>query len=174
MFGFYDILAIAFLIIAIGTNSCSVYLQKRYRYYDKFGRNGYAIHSVVISIAWGSFVLTEFLAANSSWRLDNAYPVLGYAIMLVALVIFILAFKQIGIHGLGNGNFFGRPLRRLGGIYKNIPEPIYVSYSLWFLGIAFVSYLKVFFLLTIVGFIGLIFIEARVERPYKHKKGLSQ
>jgi len=140
-------------------------MQKRYKYYDKFGKDGYAIHSVVVSVAWGLFVVTEFLAARSTWRLDSSYPVLGYATMLVALVIFVLALKQIGIHGLGNGNFFGKPLQQLGGIYNYLPEPIYISYCLWFLGIAFASSLKVFFVLALVGFIGLIFIEARIERP---------
>lgn len=167
MIGFYDILAIVLLIVAIGVNSLSVYAQKKYKFYDRFGANGYAIHNVIISLAWGVFIISEFLAARSDWRLENSFPLVGYGIMAIALLIFILAMQQIGRHALGNGNFFGKPLRKLGGIYSVLPEPIYVSYSLWFLGIGLVSSLKVFFILAVVGFVGLVFVEARVERPVR-------
>ena len=165
MFGIYDALTISLLVVAIGANSLSVYVQKRYGYYTKFGDKAYTIHSVVILVAWGIFIVSEFVAALSSWRLESTYPLIGYGIMITALTIFILALRQIGIHGLGNGNFFGKPVRKLGGIYKIIPEPIYVSYSLWFLGIGFATSLKVFFVLAFASFVGLVLVEARVERP---------
>ena len=123
------------------------------------------MHSIIISIFWGAFIATEFLANQSTWRTALAYPVLGWSIMAVALTIFILALRQIGYRALANGNFFEQPVRTLGGIYKIIPEPIYASYSLWYAGIGLITSLKVFFVLAIISLIGLIGLEAWVERP---------
>jgi len=163
----FDYFAIAALVLAIGINSLTVYLHKKYRVYDRFGHNALTVHSTLISIFWGGFIATEFLASKSTWRTALAYPVLGWLIMAVALTIFILALRQIGYRALANGNFFGQPLRALGGIYKMVPEPIYVSYSLWYAGIGLVTSLKVFFVLAIVSLIGLVGLEAWVERPSK-------
>jgi protein-S-isoprenylcysteine O-methyltransferase Ste14 len=85
--------------------------------------------------------------------------------MVGALVLFGLALQQIGWSALGNGNFFGRPLRKLAGIYKYIHEPIYWSYAIWFAGIGLVTSLKSFFVFSLVSIIGLVGVESWVERP---------
>lgn len=161
----YDKIAIALLFLTIIVNCVTVYLQKTRRIYDRFGRHALTIHSVIISIFWGLFVISEFVTSKSDWRLDNTYPVIGYGIMALALSVFILAISEIGYKALSNGNFFGQPTKNLQGIYRFIPEPIYISYTLWFVGIGLASSLKVFFVFAAISLIGLVVIESQIERP---------
>lgn len=168
----YDKVAIALLLITIFVNCVTVYLQKTRRIYDRFGRHALTVHSIIVSIFWGLFIISEFVASKSDWRLDNTFPVIGYGIMFVALAIFILAIREIGYKALSNGNFFGQPTKQLKGVYKYVPEPIYVSYTLWFVGIGFASSLKVFFVFAVISLIGLVVVESRVERPDQSEPGL--
>jgi len=161
----YDQVAIFLLMLTIIVNCLTVYFQKTRRIYDRFGRHSLTVHSIIVSIFWGLFIISEFVTSKSDWRLENSYPVIGYSIMAIALTIFVLAVREIGYKALSNGNFFGQPIRQLRGIYKYVPEPIYISYSLWFLGIGLVSSLKVFFVFTVISLIGLVLIESRFERP---------
>lgn len=161
----YDKIAIALLILTIIVNCVTVHLQKTKRIYDRFGRHALTVHSVIVSIFWGLFIISEFVTNKSTWRLENSYPLIGYTIMAVALTIFILAIRQIGYKALSNGNFFGQPWKDLKGIYKVLPEPIYISYTVWFIGIGLASSLKVFFVFAVISLIGLVVIESRVERP---------
>ncbi len=164
----YDYIAIAALVLAILANSAAVYLQKTRDIFKRFGSSAFTVHSLLISIPWGFFILTEFLANKSSWRLDHTYPEIGYVIMAIALALFIAAIQQIGVNALGNGYFFGRPYRKLGGIYRYVPEPIYWSYTIWFAGIGLVTSLKVFFIFSIISIIGLVGFESWIERPSDH------
>ena len=161
----YDYIAIGAFIFTILFNSGTVYLQKSRNIYQIFGSKAFTVHSILISIPWGFFIFTEFLANRSNWRLDHSYPVLGISIMAVALAMFIAAIWQIGSGALGNGYFFGRPLRDLQGIYRYIKEPIYWSYTIWFFGLAFLTSLKVFFVYMVISVIGLVWFESWVERP---------
>ena len=160
----YDYLAVAALILAIGVNSLSVYLQKTKGIYDRFGRKALLVHGSIVTVAWGIFIITEFTLVNSSWKLVRVYPLLGLLTMGTALCLFILAVRQIGRRALVNGNFFGQPVRRLNGIYRFIRNPIYWSYVLWFIGLGLLTGLKGFFLIAVIAVIGLIGIESRIER----------
>ncbi len=161
---FYDFLSAGALILAIGVNTITIYLQKTRGLYDRFGKNAGRVHGIIISIFWGLFIISEFLISNSSWRIAESYAVVGALVMSLALVIFIAAIKQIGFQALGNGNFFGSPTRKLKGVYNYIPEPIYVSYTVWFLGIGLITAQKGFFVLAILSIVGLIGVESRVEQ----------
>jgi protein-S-isoprenylcysteine O-methyltransferase Ste14 len=165
----YDYIAIAALIFTILFNSAAVYLQKTKQIYSRFGVSAFTVHSVLISIPWAVFIGTEFLANKSTWRLEHTHPVAGYLIMAVALILFIAAIRQIGANALGNGFFFGHPLRNLKGIYSFIREPIYWSYTIWFAGIGLVTSLKVFFVFSAISIIGLIGFESWIERPTSSK-----
>lgn len=161
----YDFLAIGLLVLAIGVNSGLVYLQKTRGLYDRFGPSAYRVHGAILTVFWGSFIGSEFLVSRSSWRLGLHYPLAGGLVMIMALALFCLALQQIGWPALSNGNFFGQPIRKLGGVYRYIREPIYWSYTIWFAGIGLVTGQKAFFVISLVSLIGLVGIEAWVERP---------
>lgn len=165
----YDFASILLLILAIATNSTLVYLQKTRNVYKRFGQRAYGMHGILISLLWGVFIISEFVNNRSTWRFSHGYPTFGFAVMAAALALFGLAIQQIGWTALGNGYFFGKPLRKLGGVYKYVPEPIYWSYAIWFAGIGFVTSLKVFFVFTIISIVGLVGIESWVERPTERK-----
>jgi len=160
--GYYDAFALVALIFAIGVNTLAVYLQKRKRIYDRFGKHALLIHSVVISFFWGVFVLSEFLLMRSDW-ITVAYPLAGVATMLLGLMVFCAALRQIGSGALGNSNFFGGEIKRLSGIYRYVNEPIYTSYVIWFLGLGLVTGRIGFYVIAAVAAIGLYGIESKVE-----------
>jgi protein-S-isoprenylcysteine O-methyltransferase Ste14 len=155
----YDLISILALLATIIINSGLVYLQKTREIYRRFGRRAYLVHSIV----------TEFLANATTWRFSHTYPMVGLPIMAVALVVFVAALSQIGGNALANGNFFHYPVRRLGGIYKYIKEPIYWSYAAWFFGLAFVTGMKVFLVYVVITIVGLVWFESWVERPTSTK-----
>lgn len=166
----YDYSSIGLLVLTIAVNSTLVYFQKTRNIYQRFGPHAYTVHVWTITIFWGAFIISEFLNNRSTWRLMHSYPLIGYTVMGAALVLFFLAIKQIGWSALGNGNFFGSPHRRLGGIYNYIREPIYWSYTIWFAGIGLVTSLKSFFVFSIISIIGLVGVESWAERPTKGQK----
>lgn len=161
----YDLISILALIATILINSGLVYLQKTRQIYRRFGPQAYLVHSIVVSLVWGGFIITEFLANATTWRFDHTYPVFGLPIMGAALAVFVAALTQIGGNALANGNFFHYPVRKLSGIYRYIKEPIYWSYAAWFLGLAFVTGMKVFLVYVVITIIGLVWFESWVERP---------
>ena len=161
----YDWVSIVMLLLTIAVNSASVYLQKTRRIYDKFGSRGYAVHTGLISFVWGAFIITEFLANRSTWRFSHAHPLPGLVIMAVALALFIAALQQVGSNALSNGNFFGRPLRKLGGVYRYVREPMYMSYAVWFLGLCLLTSMKVFLVYSAITLVGLVGFESYIERP---------
>lgn len=161
----YDYVAATALIVAIGVNSLSVYLQKTRRIYDRFGARAFDRHRMLITFFWGLFIVSEFMLTRSSWRLGQTYVPLGLLFMASGLVVFVAAIRQIGFPALANGNFFGYPLRKLKGIYLYTSNPIYWSYVLWFTGLGFVTSLKSFFVFAALSIIGLIGIESKIETP---------
>ena len=162
---FYDYLSCVVFILTIAINSLLVYFQKTRQIYNRFGKRAFLVHSLVLTLVWGGFIFTEFLTANSSWRFADKYPGAGLLFLSLGLSMYLLAIKEIGGNAMGNGYFFGYPLRKLGGIYRFIKEPIYWSYAVWFAGWALFTGQKVFLLYVIISIIGLIGIESRVERP---------
>ncbi len=161
----YDLISILALIATIAINSGLVYLQKTRQIYLRWGKNAYLVHSVVITAVWGGFIATEFLANATTWRFSHTSPAVGLSIMVVALAIFVAALTQIGGNALANGNFFHYPIRKLGGVYRYIKEPIYWSYAAWFFGLALLTGMKVFLVYVIITIIGLVWFESWVERP---------
>ncbi len=170
----YDYLACLALVLAILINSLSVYLQRSRQLYKRFGHAGYAVHTTLISLAWGLFLVTEFLASRTTWRTAHSYPVAGLAIVILAVFLFLAAIKEIGTSALSNGNFFGRPVRKLAGIYRYIASPIYWSYAVCFLGLAALTGMKVFLVSTVLAVVGLVGFESWIERPVSssHNKTL--
>jgi protein-S-isoprenylcysteine O-methyltransferase Ste14 len=166
----YDYLSISLLILAIGVNSALVWLQKTRQIYQRFGKRAHGVHGSLISVFWGAFIISEFVDNSSTWRLPHAYPIAGLTLMAGALLLFGLALQQIGWDALSNGNFFGKPMRKLGGVYRYIREPIYWSYAVWFAGIGLVTSLKAFFIYTLISIIGLVGVESWVERPIVTRK----
>ncbi|MGH7240555.1 MAG: methyltransferase [Candidatus Saccharimonadales bacterium] len=162
----YDTLAMALLIITITVNSSLAYLQKTRHIYRRFGKKSLRLHGTIISVFWGLFIASEFLSSRSTWRFDRNYPLSGFGLMAIAVVMFGLAIKQIGFPALANGNLLSEPSnKKLKGIYRYIREPIYWSYSIWFAGIGLASSLKVFIVLSLIGVIGLVGVESWAERP---------
>ena len=161
----YDLISILALVATIAVNSGLVYLQKTRQIYQRFGHQAYLVHSVVITLVWGGFIVTEFLANATTWRLGHTYPAIGLPIMAAALAVFVAALTQIGGNALANGNFFHYPIRKLGGIYCYIKEPIYWSYAAWFFGLALLTGMKVFLVHVVITLIGLVCFESWVERP---------
>ncbi len=158
------------LLLTIAVNSLAVYLQKTRQVYNRFGTHGYAVHTVIISVFWGAFIITEFIANKTTWRFGHNYVVPGLLIMALALALFAAAFQQIGSSALSNGNFFGRPLRQLRGVYTYIREPMYVSYVIWFLGLCLLTSMKVFLVYAAITLVGLVGLESYVERPIRTNK----
>jgi protein-S-isoprenylcysteine O-methyltransferase Ste14 len=165
----YDLISILALMATIAINSALVYLQKTRQLYRRFGHQAYFVHSVVITLVWGGFIVTEFLANASTWRFNHTYPAIGLPIMAAALTLFVAALTQIGGNALANGNFFHYPIRKLGGIYLYIKEPIYWSYAAWFFGLAFLTGMKVFLAYVVITIVGLVLFESWVERPASPK-----
>ena len=153
------------LLLTIAVNSLTVYLQKTRRFYDRFGSHGYGVHTALITAFWGAFIISEFIANRSTWRFSHTYPIPGLIIMAVGLALFVAAYRQVGSSALSNGNFFGRPLRQLGGIYRYVREPMYMSYAVWFLGLCLLTSMKVFLVYTVITLVGLVGFESYIERP---------
>jgi hypothetical protein len=163
----YDYLSISLLILAITANSTLVYLQKTRHLYQRFGNRAHGIHGSILSVFWGAFIVSEFVNNHSAWRLAHSYPIIGLMLMASAIVLFGLAIQQIGWGALSNGNFFGQPMRKLGGVYDYVHEPIYWSYVIWFSGIGIVTSLKSFFVFSVISIVGLVGLESFIERPIK-------
>lgn len=155
--------ATATLVLAITVNTFTVHSQKKYKIYNKyFGKSAQVVHVAIISVVWGAFVLAAYNLNQSDWRLLQAYPLGGAALLLLALVIFVAAYVQIGSDGIVNANFFGKKTKKLQGIYNFMPEPMYVSYTLLLLGLAVRTGIKGYFLLAIIAAVGFA-VESRVE-----------
>ncbi|GAC1387419.1 MAG: hypothetical protein NVS1B7_1220 [Candidatus Saccharimonadales bacterium] len=162
----WDYCALIALPAAIAVNAISVYLQKSRNFYTKkFADHAWLVHRIIISIFWGLAVLAGFGLAYSPWKYSKTNVPLGALLMTVAVVLFVLAIKQIGSQALGNGNFFGQKLRNLGGIYRYLKNPIYLSYAVWYVGLTFVTQKKTFLLMALIVIIGLR-VETYVEQPH--------
>jgi protein-S-isoprenylcysteine O-methyltransferase Ste14 len=151
------------LLLAVAVNSCSVYMQKQRRVYDKF-RHGLLLHALIILPFW---LLFGFLvgALDKHYRLQTiSLPVLGYGLAALAACIFISAVYVLGPGSLINSNFFKpRPFTH-DGIYKYLKDPTYDSYWLLFLALGFITSNGAFFVIAGLSFIGLNVIESRIEK----------
>lgn len=157
-----DYMAAIALVKAIGVNSLLVYLQKTRHIYKPL-KHGWRVHKIVISFFWGLFIASCFRIPMSDWRFEESYELFGGFCIILAGIVFTLAIREIGVQALTNGNFFGKPKRKLGGIYRILPETIYISYVIGLLGLGLITAQIGFFVLAILAAIGLIGIESRIE-----------
>lgn len=151
------------LLLAVGVNSCSVYMQRHRRIYDKF-RHGMLLHALIILPFW---LLFGFLLStlDKHYKLQTiSLPMLGYLLVVLATSIFIAAVYVLGPGSLINSNFFEAGHATKKGIYKYLKHPMYDSYWLLFLALGFITSNAAFFIIAGVSFIGLNIIESRIER----------
>lgn len=151
------------LLLAVAVNSCSVYMQRRRRIYDKF-RHGLLLHALVILPFW---LLFGFLVStlDKHYKLQTvSLPILGYLLVALATSIFIAAIYVLGPGSLINSNFFKAERATQKGIYKFLKNPIYDSYWLFFLALGFITSNAAFFIVAGLSFIGLNIIESGIER----------
>jgi len=160
----YFVLTSIIFVLAITVNSLSVFLQKRYRLYDKF-HHGWMIHSLIILPFWLLFtILVSQLDSHYTAPFD--LPILtwlGYGLITMSIVMFTFAIREVGSQALVNGNFFGKGKMVNSGIYRFLKNPIYDSYMLFFVGLGFSFSNAAFFFLAVISYIGLNAIESRVE-----------
>lgn len=161
----FDYFAITSLSLAIIVNTLTVYLHRTRGIYQRFGKRAWLTHQIIISGFWILPIFGGFGLRYSQFELPVTYASLGIAIMLFALGLFVSAVAEIGTQGLANGNFFGKPLRKLGGIYKVINDPIYLSYAIWYVGLALATGRLTFFIMAGICVIGLMGVESRIEQP---------
>ncbi len=141
-----------------------MYLQRKYRIYNIFGRFSNVVHATLISIFWGIFVLTLIFSAGTSARIWQGNRSLGVGIWIVAIGIFNMSIRQIGLGALFNDVFFGKKPRKLKGIYKYLQDPIYCSYLLGFIGAFMYGGKLIYLILGIISYLGLNLIESKTEK----------
>lgn len=125
--------------MAVVVNSLSLYLQKKHGVYNRFKSFGMAIHAVVILPLWGVFiVLLCTLKHVDQLSVSWGFNISGAVIMALAVILFVVALKEIGSNALVNGDIFLSKKRTRAGIYKYLKNPIYDSYTLLLFGAAFV------------------------------------
>jgi len=161
----YLILTTLSLILAVAVNSTSVYLQKHKLFYDKFER-GLLVHGLTITPFWVLFALL-LSGLNGTYKIDiPEYLGVGYLSVIIAIGLFVVSIRQLGLGALVNANFFKKnsikPVSL--GIYKLFKDPIYDSYFLLFIGLGFAMSNAAFFIIATISFIGLNIIESKVER----------
>lgn len=168
-------LAVAAFVLAIAVNCVSVYAQKHYRAYDRFGRWAWPAHIALLCAVWGAavaaMILVPIVAPDPSWPLPTWVRPIGLVVGVLASVIFGLAIRELGVQSLFNGNFFGYERYASGGIYGLLDDPMYIAYTLSFVALAFRQADAVYLLLALVSVVGLNVVEARVERvdaPAEH------
>lgn len=165
----YLVLTSVVFAVAIGINSGSVYAQKHHKFYDQW-RNGWALHSVIILPAWIAFIYL-LVNLNNQYKIQfDSVPAVGYALLILAAILLVLAIREIGWQSLSNGNWFGRGKISRGSIFKFLKDPIYDSYFLAFTSGAFTSGNAAYFILAAESYIGLNLIESHVEDVKKGEK----
>ena len=160
-----EYVTIIIFIIAITVNCLTVYSQKKYRIYDIFGSKAHSVHSAVLSLVWGVFIVSYALLelTASTANDNNSYAPAGYVLKVLAVILFSLSLKQIGSGALTNKDLFTGEKRKLHGVYCYISEPIYVSYTLFILSSGLVTGIEAFYYMAVVSLIGLQIIESKIE-----------
>ncbi|WP_407684860.1 methyltransferase [Mycobacterium sp. HUMS_1102779] len=145
-------------------NSASVFAQKRFRIYNRWQKNGWLVHGLVILPFW-IIAIYRVLRLNSHYLLRfPAMPVVGYTFFALATLIFALAIREIGWPSLLNGNWFGRGKISHARIFNLLRNPIYDSYVLVFIGAALNSGNAAYFVIALQSYVGLNIIESRIEK----------
>ena len=159
----YLLLTCTIFALATGVNSASVYVQKRFKVYDRW-RHGWVMHTTLILPAWIVF-LYLLVNLNDHYQLTiTSSPVIGYFLYGLAALLFTLSIRAIGLQALANGNWFGRGKITHSGVYKIAKNPIYISYLLMFTGAGLTSGNAAYFIIALESFIGLNIIESHIEQ----------
>jgi protein-S-isoprenylcysteine O-methyltransferase Ste14 len=151
-------------ILAILINCTAVYLQKRHSIYDKFGRNAHNLHAAIISVFW-LFFIVSYVWLETQTPAGTAYSdsLIATFLKVIAVLLFYLSIKQIGVSALTNKDLFTNKRRKLSGVYLYIREPIYLSYTIFIFASGMATGIEAFYYMSIISFIGLQFIEAKIE-----------
>lgn len=161
---FYLYVTVAVFALAVLINSFSVYIQKKYKFYQKFKRP-LLWHTLVILPAWLTFAyFLVNLSSNSSLEFIKS-PYTGLALIVIAVCLFVTALQATGSQALVNGNFFGETKIINTGIFTYIKNPYYTSYWLLFIGLGFMYGNGSFLVIAAESFILLNIIEAKIEEP---------
>jgi protein-S-isoprenylcysteine O-methyltransferase Ste14 len=162
--------ALVAFVVAIAVNCVAVHLQKRHRLYDRwFGAHAWTAHIVLLVMVWGtvvvSLIVLALVGADPSWPWPDWVRPIGLLVSLAATLIFGTAIRRLGVQALFNGNFFGhgRPFAHT-GVYAYLRDPMYLAYTLTFVGLALRLADGVYLLFALVSLVGLMGVEARVER----------
>ncbi|KAA8957721.1 MAG: hypothetical protein F6Q13_16130 [Mycobacterium sp.] len=160
----YFLLTCVIFALAIGINTGSVFAQKRFGFYNRWHKNGWLLHSLVILPFW-TIAIYLLLNLDSHYLLYfPAMPLTGYTFLALATLVFGLAIREIGWPSLLNGNWFGRGTISHARIFMLLENPIYDSYILAFVGAALTGGNAAYFLIALQSYIGLNIIESRVEK----------
>jgi len=156
--------------LAAGVNTASVALQQRDQFLTRrFGRRGWYVHLAVVLPPWAVFLaLVPRLGGQVRWPLPRAVQVAGPPVLGVAASLWVLAYRQLGGTRMANGNIFGvgDATRVEGGLFRFVANPIYLSYLLTFIGLAFRQRNAVYLLLAGESYLLFNQLEARVENRH--------
>ncbi len=156
-----------FFIVVVAINSAAVYAQRRYRLYTRLlGRHNWHVHVILLSVIWAAFLIALFLMRPPSWKLSPVLRPFGIAVAAVGIWLVVTSWARLGTAGVCNGWFFGRgPAKQIkGGVFR-LSNPMYTSFILLFIGVAFWLENASYLWLAAVSFVLLNIIQARIEKP---------
>lgn len=157
----------AFALAAL-VNTASVFAQHRAAYLTRwFGRRGWYAHLAIVLPPWAVFLaLLPGAGRDARWPLPRWQRPLGTALLGTAAVLWVLTYRQLGGVRVANGAIFGRGSqeRVVGGVFRIRRNPMYDSYVLALLGMAFYRGNAAYLLLAGEAALLCHGLEARVER----------
>ncbi len=156
--------AVLVFFVAITVNSLSVYLQKHFRIYDRFGRWGIWLHSLIIIPLWFWFIYQSANLHGTLWRIPPSIHLIGYFVSLVATTLFVMSIVKLGVSALVNGNFFNKGRWAKGKLFQYLHNPMYDSFILAFIAVGFIRSQWAYFVLAVISFIGLNLIQSSIEK----------
>lgn len=151
-------------------NSSAVYAQRRFKLYTRwFGRYDWATHVSLLSVIWTIFLLSLFLQLKPPyWGIPSALRPVGVVAIVIGLWLIGTTWHRLGAYGTADGWYFGRgPVKRLvGGIFK-LRDPMYIGFTMLFVGGAFWHHNAAYLFLAATSYLLLNVLLAAVERPYE-------
>ena len=162
--------AMAALAVAAGVNTASIAIQARYRLLTRmFASRDWAIHLILISPVYTWFLyLVASLVRDTAHRRPGRFRPIGAIVCIVALMVWVVAYRQLGPARTGNGYFFGRggstPVQ--GWLYRWLANPMYDSYTAMLIGLAIWNSDKRFLPLAAEAYLMFNIVEARVENRW--------
>ncbi|MBS4728293.1 hypothetical protein MSM1_08030 [Mycobacterium sp. SM1] len=137
--------------------------QRRFGFYNRWRNSSWLLHSLAILPFWSSSIYL-LVNLNRHYLLRfQGVPLIGYTFFSLAILLFVLAIREIGWQSLFNGNWFGRGRISHAGVFKFVKNPIYDSYLLAFIGAGLAGGNTAYFVIALESYVGLNIIEAKVE-----------